>query len=92
MVVHGHDTTLPMTLETMLLHCQAVSRGASRPFLVGDMPFGSYEISTEQAVASAMQFLKYGNMDAVKLEGAVRSTSNREALTILIALRRMFIT
>ena len=69
MVVHGHDTTVPVTLEMMLLHCQAVSRGASRPFLIGDMPFGSYEISKGQAVSTAMQFLKQGNVDAVKVEG-----------------------
>lgn len=69
MVIHGHDTTVPVTLEMMLLHCQAVSRGASRPFLLGDMPFGTYEISKEQAVSTAMQFLKQGNVDAVKVEG-----------------------
>jgi 3-methyl-2-oxobutanoate hydroxymethyltransferase len=41
MVVHGHDTTLPVTMDEMLTHCKAVARGARRPFLVGDMPFGS---------------------------------------------------
>lgn len=69
MVIHGHDTTVPVTLDMMLLHCQAVSRGASRPFLLGDMPFGTYEVSKEQAVSTAMQFLKQGNVDAVKVEG-----------------------
>ena len=48
MVVHGHDTTLPVTMEDMLLHCRAVARGADRPLLVGDLPFGSYEQSTQQ--------------------------------------------
>lgn len=48
MVVHGHDTTLPVTLGDMLLHCRAVARGAQRPLLVGDLPFGSYEQSTQQ--------------------------------------------
>ncbi|KAG6480481.1 hypothetical protein ZIOFF_063981 [Zingiber officinale] len=48
MVVHGHDTTLPITLDDMLLHCRAVARGASRPLLVGDLPFGSYESSASQ--------------------------------------------
>jgi hypothetical protein len=48
MVVHGHDTTLPVTMEDMLLHCKAVARGADRPLLVGDLPFGSYEQSTQQ--------------------------------------------
>ncbi|KAK9826800.1 hypothetical protein WJX81_002217 [Elliptochloris bilobata] len=69
MVVHGHDTTLPVTLEDMLLHCRAVSRGARRPLLVGDLPFGSYEASPEMAVRSAVRLLKEGTMDAVKLEG-----------------------
>ena len=69
MVVHGHDTTLPITLDEMLSHCKAVSRGASRPLLVGDLPFGSYEQSTAQAIEAATRMLKEGGMDAVKLEG-----------------------
>lgn len=48
MVVHGHDTTLPITLDEMLVHCRAVARGAKRPLLVGDLPFGTYESSTQQ--------------------------------------------
>lgn len=48
MVVHGHDTTLPITLDEMLVHCRAVARGATRPLLVGDLPFGTYESSTHQ--------------------------------------------
>lgn len=51
MVVHGHDTTLPVTLDDMLLHCKAVARGARRPLLVGDLPFGSYEQSPQQVIA-----------------------------------------
>eukprot|EP00798_Chlamydomonas_sp_ICE-L_P028055 gene28055-31156_t len=69
MVVHGHDTTLPITLDEMLVHCRAVARGARRSFLVGDMPFGSYETSSRDAVLSAIKMLKEGGMDAVKLEG-----------------------
>ncbi|KAL6757683.1 ketopantoate hydroxymethyltransferase [Haematococcus lacustris] len=69
MVVHGHDTTLPITMEEMLVHCRAVCRGARRPFLVGDLPFGSYETSVRDAVISATRMLKEGGMDAVKLEG-----------------------
>eukprot|EP00891_Asterochloris_glomerata_P004207 jgi/Astpho2/4207/fgenesh1_pm.00064_%23_10_t len=64
MVVHGHDTTLPVTLEDILVHCKAVFRGTRRPFLVADLPFGSYEVSAEQAVRSAVRLLKEANMDA----------------------------
>ena len=74
MVVHGHDTTLPVTLEDMLSHCRAVARGASRPFLIGDMPFGSYEVSEGQAVSTAIRLLKEGGMDAVKMEGTYYRT------------------
>eukprot|EP00884_Botryococcus_braunii_P009825 jgi/Botrbrau1/18844/Bobra.177_2s0007.2 len=69
MVVHGHDTTLPVTLDEMILHCKAVSRGSQRAFLVGDLPFGSYEASTEAAIRSAVRIMKEGTMDAVKMEG-----------------------
>jgi 3-methyl-2-oxobutanoate hydroxymethyltransferase len=64
----GYATTLPVTMNEMLHHAQAVVRGAPEQLLVGDMPFGSYHQSTEQAVASATQFIKAG-MHAVKLEG-----------------------
>jgi len=69
MVVHGHDTTLPVTLDEMIMHCRAVSRGTQRPFLVGDMPFGSYESSPQQAVDAAVRIMKEGQMDGIKLEG-----------------------
>ncbi|KAF5946273.1 hypothetical protein HYC85_016501 [Camellia sinensis] len=76
MVVHGHDTTLPISLDEMLVHCRAVSRGAKRPLLVGDLPFGTYESSTHQAVDTAVRVLKEGGMDAIKLEGGAPSRIN----------------
>ncbi|RHN59894.1 putative 3-methyl-2-oxobutanoate hydroxymethyltransferase [Medicago truncatula] len=69
MVVHDHDTTLPITLDEMLVHCRAVARGAKTPLLVGDFPFGTYECSSNQAVDTAVRILKEGQMDAIKLEG-----------------------
>lgn len=69
MVVLGYQNTLPVTMEDMLHHCRAVSRGASFPLLIGDMPFMSYQVSVEQAVANAGRFLQEAGMDAVKLEG-----------------------
>jgi 3-methyl-2-oxobutanoate hydroxymethyltransferase len=64
----GYPSTLPVTMEDMLHHARAVARGAPDQLLVGDMPFGSYQSSTEQAVANAADLLKAG-MHAVKLEG-----------------------
>jgi len=69
MVVLGYENTLPVTMEEMLHHCRAVSRGARSAMLVGDMPFMSYQVSVEQAVINAGRFLQQGGMDAVKLEG-----------------------
>ncbi len=69
MVVLGYETTLPVTMQDMLHHCQAVARGARYALLIGDMPFMSYQASVEEAVRNAGRFLKQGGMDAVKLEG-----------------------
>ena len=69
MTVLGYETTLPVTMEDMLHHCKAVSRGAKNPLLVGDMPFMSYQVSVEEGVRNAGRFLQEAGMDAVKLEG-----------------------
>ena len=68
-VVHGYETTLPISLEEMITHCRAVARGRSRALLVGDMPFLSYQVSVSEAVRNAGRLLKEGLCDAVKLEG-----------------------
>lgn len=69
MVVHGYDTTLPLTMEETLSHCRAAARGARRALCVGDLPFGCYESSVEKAIQSSMRVMKEGVMDAVKIEG-----------------------
>src|SRR6478752_5662450 len=72
MVVQGHDTTLPVTLEEMAYHCRAVVRGVRRAHVVGDMPFGSYQTSVEQGVANAARLIKEGGCHSVKLEGGAQ--------------------
>ena len=69
MVMLGYETTLPVTMEDILLHCRSVARTASTALLVGDLPFMSYQVSKEQAVQNAGRLLQEGGMDAVKLEG-----------------------
>lgn len=69
MVQLGYDTTLPVTLDDMIRHCQAVRRGAPNTFIVGDMTYMSYQLSDEQAVESAGRMVKESLVDAVKLEG-----------------------
>jgi 3-methyl-2-oxobutanoate hydroxymethyltransferase len=69
MVVLGHPNTVPVTMDDMVRHAAAVSRGASRPLLIGDMPFGSYQTGPADALRNAARFLKEAGMDAVKLEG-----------------------
>ena len=68
-VVLGYDTTLPVTMEDMLHHTKAVSRAAQNALIVADMPFLSYQVSPEAALANAGRFLKEANAQAVKLEG-----------------------
>jgi 3-methyl-2-oxobutanoate hydroxymethyltransferase len=70
MTVLGHDSTVPATMEEMLVLTRAVTRGARRPLVVADMPFGSFQVSDEEAVRNAIRFVKEAGADAVKLEGA----------------------
>jgi 3-methyl-2-oxobutanoate hydroxymethyltransferase len=72
MVMHGFETTLPVPLELMIMHGQAVMRGAKRSLVVVDMPFGSYEESPAQAFHNAAKVIKQTQCGAVKLEGGVR--------------------
>jgi len=81
MVVLGYENTLPVTMEEMLHHCRAVSRGAKTALLVGDMPFMSYQASVEEAVRNAGRFLQQGGMDAVKLEGGRERADAIRAIT-----------
>lgn len=69
MVVLGYNSTLPVTMEDMLHHAKAVSRAVKRALIIGDMPFMSYQVSTEKAVENAGRFLKEAGCDAIKLEG-----------------------
>jgi 3-methyl-2-oxobutanoate hydroxymethyltransferase len=69
MVVLGYASTVPVTMEEMLHHCRAVRRGAEYAYLIGDLPFMSYQADRPEAVRSAGRFLKEAGMDAVKLEG-----------------------
>jgi 3-methyl-2-oxobutanoate hydroxymethyltransferase len=72
MVVLGHDSTVPVTMDEMLLMTRSVSRTVRHCLVVGDMPFGSYHVSDQEAVRNAIRFVKEGGADTVKLEGAGR--------------------
>lgn len=81
MVVLGYQGTVPVTMEDCIRHSQAVRRGAPNTFCIGDMPFGSYQISDEEAVRNACRFLKEADMDAIKLEGGIRVLSRIKAIS-----------
>jgi 3-methyl-2-oxobutanoate hydroxymethyltransferase len=80
MVVLGHDSTVPVTMDEMLFLTRTVARTVERPIVVGDMPFGSYHVSDEDAVLNAIRFVKEGGADVVKLEGAGPSLSRAAAI------------
>ena len=80
MVVLGHEGTVPVTMEEMLFLTRTVARAVERPLVVGDMPFGSYHVSDEDAVRNAIRFVKEADADVVKLEGAGPSLSRVRAI------------
>jgi 3-methyl-2-oxobutanoate hydroxymethyltransferase len=80
MVVLGHPTTLPVTMDDMVHHCKAVARGVSRALLVADLPFMSYQVSREDALRNAGRLVKEGGAESVKLEGGAEVLGAVEAL------------
>ncbi len=73
MVIQGQDSTLPVTVDEVIYHCRAVARGTGRAFIVGDLPFMSWQLSFEQALRNAGRFLSEGGAHAVKLEGGIEA-------------------
>ncbi len=80
MCVYGYKGTIPVTMDQCIVHCEAVRRGAPQTFIVGDMPFMSYQTSDKDAVINAGRFLKEAEVDAVKLEGGTRVVSRIKAI------------
>jgi 3-methyl-2-oxobutanoate hydroxymethyltransferase len=83
MVVQGLDSTLPVTVDEMIYHCRAVSRGARHAMVVGDLPFMSWQLSPEQALKNSARFLSEGGAQAVKLEGGVEAAETVRRLVSL---------
>ncbi len=79
-VVQGEDTTLPVTLDDVVYHTRLVARGVRRAMVVGDMPFGSYQVSPEDALRNAIRLVKEGGAHAVKLEGGVAMATTIERI------------
>ena len=79
--VLGNETSLPITLDEMIVFCRAVTAGAKRALVVADLPFGSYEQSPEQAIASSVRLMKEGLVHAVKMEGGAYYAPTVHALT-----------
>ena len=69
MVMLGYESTVPVTMDEMIHHCKAVTRGTKNSFLIGDMPFMSYQVSIEEAIQNAGRFIKEAGCECVKLEG-----------------------
>ncbi|MDO4973374.1 MAG: 3-methyl-2-oxobutanoate hydroxymethyltransferase [Eubacteriales bacterium] len=81
MIIYGYEGTVPVTMDMSIAHCQGVRRGAPNTYLIGDMPFGSYQASCEDAVRNAVRFVKEGDVDAVKLEGGVAVAEQIRAIS-----------
>lgn len=81
MVVLGYETTIPVTMEDVLHHTRAVVRGSKNAFVIGDMPFMTYHLSTEQALSNAARFIQEGGAQGVKLEGGVNVADKVRAIT-----------
>ncbi len=81
MVMLGYDSTVPVTMDEMIIACRAVARGARSALLVGDMPFMSYQADAAEAVRNAGRFLKEAGMDAIKLEGGSEVVSITRRIT-----------
>jgi len=81
MVVHGLSGTVPMTMDQMIQHSQMVRRGAPDTFVIGDMPFLSYQVSRESAIENAGRFFKEASVDGIKLEGGRRVINQIEGIT-----------
>src|SRR5271168_1927731 len=73
MVVLGYDSTLPVTVDEMLHHVKAVRRGTKRALVVADMPYGSYHVSIEDSIRTALRFVQEGGAEAVKVEGGAEA-------------------
>ncbi|KIX15651.1 3-methyl-2-oxobutanoate hydroxymethyltransferase [Dethiosulfatarculus sandiegensis] len=81
MVVYGYNGTVPVTMDQSIYHTEAVRRGAPNTFIIGDMPFGTYQAGWDDAVKNAVRFHKEAGVDCIKLEGGVRVADTIEAIT-----------
>lgn len=81
MNIYGYDSTNPVTMEQMVVHCQAVRKGAPDTFMFGDMVYGSYQVSVEDAVRNGIRLVKETGVDAVKLEGGAEFAPHVRAMT-----------
>lgn len=80
MVMMGYDSTVPVTLDDMIHHIRPVVKGAPDTLIVGDMPFGSYNVSIEQAILNANRLMKEGGCDCIKLEGGLEMVDTIRAI------------